>query len=209
VVDTSTFVVQDSSADLSLRYLMFPSDSEAQLRAPYPQDLEMATKVNEWWVVTCLVNKRLISPQENRFCSYFHVGKIPGFEALSICSTGFSGPDLLHLKQTTELLGAKYEEYFSNKANVLICGSKPSVDKLLHAKQHNVAAVSLQWLWSCVDFGFVVGYDSHLWKNSSKGSDLQDGQRMNDLKEAGESQTGEPTKKARQNASIPTSKELM
>jgi DNA replication regulator DPB11 len=145
-------------------YLMLPSDEAEKALPPYPDSLKDCVKVNEWWIVSSLVAKKRVLPSENKFCQHFYTGKIIGFEQLTICSTGFSGPDLLHLQRSVEFLGGKYHEFLTPKASLLICGPKPTAEKIQLTKDHDIPTVSVEWLWACIDADFKIDYDQYLWR---------------------------------------------
>ncbi|EEP80101.1 DNA repair and recombination protein pif1 [Uncinocarpus reesii 1704] len=85
------------------------------------------------------------------------------FQELSICSTGFTGIDLLHLSKLVTLLGAKYDEYLTPKASVLICNSaSPNAEKLRHVRQWNIPAVLADWLWISVQTGDIKPFEPYV-----------------------------------------------
>ncbi len=85
--------------------------------------------VSEWWIERCLHRKTLTDP-ENDVCSR-PLGRSPipgsfmmtrwlrwpkltasGFDQLTVCSTGFTGVDLLHLSKVIQLMGRSLCSYW-------------------------------------------------------------------------------------------------
>ncbi|KAL4795872.1 hypothetical protein BDV19DRAFT_362229 [Aspergillus venezuelensis] len=105
--------------------------------------------VTDMWLERCLDTKSLVSPES-------HLANIPipsfpikGLLGMSICSTGFSSIDLLHLSKLVNLVGATYNEYLKPTASVLICNEpiSPNHEKLRHTHEWGVPAVKVEWLW--------------------------------------------------------------
>ncbi|KAI9876724.1 MAG: hypothetical protein M1830_005860 [Pleopsidium flavum] len=68
---------------------------------------------------------------------------------------------------------ATYEEYFTSNASVLICNStSPSIEKLRHALQWNVPAVSADWLWDCVKRGIKTPFHPYLINHPREFTDV-------------------------------------
>ncbi|KAL8701500.1 MAG: hypothetical protein Q9224_000477, partial [Gallowayella concinna] len=97
--------------------------------------------------------KKYISPSDSVTNTPFPTFPIPGFEHLTICSTGFEGVDLLHMSRAAKLMGATYDEEFTSKASVLVCQAVPSYEKLRHAQHWNIPTVTADWLWDCITSG--------------------------------------------------------
>ncbi|CAK7266337.1 protein kinase activating protein dpb11 [Sporothrix epigloea] len=90
---------------------------------------------------------------------------IPGFDALLICSSGFTGVDLNQVDKTIRQLGARYEERFTAQCSVLVCTSLPAVrkQKLELALQWKVPVVDARWLQACIASGTRVPVDAYLF----------------------------------------------
>ncbi|KAI9851527.1 MAG: hypothetical protein M1838_003481 [Thelocarpon superellum] len=87
----------------------------------------------------------------------------PGFNTMTICSTAFSGVDLLHLSKVVRLMGATYDEYLSPQASVLISNTAtPHSEKLQHALDWHVPVVSAAWLWDSVGDGVIQPFDPYI-----------------------------------------------
>jgi DNA replication regulator DPB11 len=86
---------------------------------------------------------------------------------MTICSTAFSGVDLLHVSKVIRLAGAAYEEYLSPQVSVLVCNSAAPSKKLRHALSWNVPAVRAEWLWDSVTAGYRKPFDTYLVSKTS------------------------------------------
>jgi len=83
---------------------------------------------------------------------------------MRICSTGFARIDLLHLSKLVELMGASYDEYLTSKASVLICNDPQSAshDKLRHAAEWGIPALSADWLWISIQNGQKKPFEPYI-----------------------------------------------
>ena len=107
--------------------------------------------VTDMWIERCIYRKQLEEPQVRITNTPFRKFPVPGFETLAVCSTGFSGIDLVHMSKTVTLMGATYDEFFTPKASVLLCNAFiPGHEKLFHAQLWGIPAVKAEWLWDCI-----------------------------------------------------------
>lgn len=119
--------------------------------------------VTDMWVERCLYRKKFEEPQAKVTNTPFPKFPILGFEALTVCSTGFQGIDLVHMSKTVKLMSATYDEIFTPKASVLLCNAViPGHEKLIHAQVWGVPAVKAEWLWDCVRRGEFMPFGSYL-----------------------------------------------
>lgn len=95
----------------------------------------------------------------------FPVFPIPGFDALSICTSGFTGVDLNQVDKSVRQLGAKYEERFTAQCSVLVVAALDTVrrQKLELALSWKVPVVDASWLWACIASGTLVAIDRYLF----------------------------------------------
>ncbi|EFR04686.1 S-M checkpoint control protein rad4 [Nannizzia gypsea CBS 118893] len=140
-------------------------------------DLDELEIVTDMWVERCLRNQAFVAPEAHITSTPFPKFPIPAFQGMKICSTGFSGIDLLHLSKLINLLGATYDEYLTANASVLICNtSTPSPEKLRHVFEWNIPPVIADWLWISVQTGEKKPYQPYLIpdkrSNSQKGHGL-------------------------------------
>jgi DNA replication regulator DPB11 len=112
-------------------------------------------KITVWWVERCLHAKKFIDPQEHIVGRPFPMFPIGGFQGLTICSSAFSGIDLLHFKKSVELIGAKYSEDLTPQSSVLVTKSQTGLrkDKYEHAMEWKIPIVAADWLWECIAQG--------------------------------------------------------
>ncbi|KAI9718379.1 MAG: hypothetical protein M1812_004100 [Candelaria pacifica] len=145
----------------STAYLVVPHNFSAEQLPLFRNS--GASIVTEWWVEQCLHRKSLIDPMQSVLSTPFSKLPIPAFTGMIVCSTSFSGVDLLHVAKVVTLMGANYDEYLTSKASVLVCNSTlPSKEKLRHALEWNVPAVSADWLWECIRRGEKVEFGDYL-----------------------------------------------
>ncbi|KAI1958358.1 DNA helicase [Ophidiomyces ophidiicola] len=156
------------------RYILIPYNtppSEIPSTTSSNDDVQIVT---DMWVEKCLHSNAFLPPEAHTTSTPIPRFPILAFENLTICSTGFTGIDLLHLCKLVRLLGAVYDEYFTSKASVLICNTPhPNKDKLRHASQWNVPAVLSDWLWISVQTGDKKPFKPYLlpdWRPSSSKS---------------------------------------
>ncbi|PGH30368.1 DNA replication regulator DPB11 [[Emmonsia] crescens] len=110
--------------------------------------------VTDLWIEKCLHNNALVPPEAHITSTPFPKFPIPAFQGLRVCSTGFSGIDLLHLSKLVKVMGAAYDEFLTPKASVLICNNaNPNQEKLRHVAEWNIPAVIADWLWISVQTG--------------------------------------------------------
>ncbi|KAI9829560.1 MAG: hypothetical protein M1826_005605 [Phylliscum demangeonii] len=135
-------------------YVVVPHSSPEANHLPLSDAEQLPEVVSEWWIERCLHCRRATDPAEHISSRPFTQFPIPGFDQLTICSTGLGGVDLLHASKAVRLMGAKYEEYLSPSASVLIC-NRPlqSEEKIKHAVSWGVPVVGAQWLWKSVEGG--------------------------------------------------------
>ncbi|PGH03559.1 DNA replication regulator DPB11 [Blastomyces parvus] len=110
--------------------------------------------VTDLWIEKCLHNNALVPPEAHITSTPFPKFPIPAFQGLRVCSTGFSGIDLLHLSKLVRVMGATYDEFLTPTASVLICNNRtPNQEKLRHVAEWNIPAVIADWLWISVQTG--------------------------------------------------------
>lgn len=120
--------------------------------------------VTEWWVERCLEAKECLEHSATNFDLPFSQTAIDNFDKLTVATTGFTGFHLLHLSKLVTLMGANYEEFFSEKSSVLICNATQQVriEKLQRAKEWRVPVVSTDWLLESIRLGLKQPYKPYL-----------------------------------------------
>ncbi|KAJ5782712.1 hypothetical protein N7457_004486 [Penicillium paradoxum] len=134
-----------------------------------PSTDEMAFEceiVTEMWLERCIDARAFIPPESHVASTPFPKFPISGFSELRICSTGFGGIDLLHVRKLVELMGATYGDYLTPKASVLICNDPQtaSLEKLRHTNEWGVPAVSADWLWISIQAGQKKSFEPYIVK---------------------------------------------
>ncbi|OBT62282.1 hypothetical protein VE03_08577 [Pseudogymnoascus sp. 23342-1-I1] len=126
-------------------YVVVPHDFDVAGLPPIPENTPVVT---EWWVERCLEANECLEHSASYFDLPFSSTSIDGFKRLVISTTGFTGFHLLHLSKAADILGATYDEYFSEKTSVLICNTTQQirVEKLQRAKEWRIPVVSIDWL---------------------------------------------------------------
>lgn len=83
---------------------------------------------------------------------------------MRICSTGFARIDLLHLSKLVVLMGASYDEYLTSKASVLVCNDPQTAshEKLRHASEWGIPAVSADWFWISIQAGQKKAFEPYV-----------------------------------------------
>jgi DNA replication regulator DPB11 len=122
--------------------------------------------VTDMWAERCLQCKKFIGPDEHVLSRPISVFPIPGFERLSINSTGVADMELLHVSKAIKVLGARYDQVLKTGISVLLCNpSKAGEEKLRHADEWHIPAVSIEWLWDCIRHGQMQPFREYLLKN--------------------------------------------
>lgn len=166
--------LEDASSNpyFQSRYLLVP---RAQENGPLPlPDVPPGTEmVTEWWVERCIHYKHLFEPSQDPLSRPMWDARIPAFAGVTICSTGFTGPDFRQTAEAVKLMGAVYEENLSSHVSALISGSETvKKEKAFYAAKHNIPVVSAAWLWRCLETKKRVPYDDFKLKlpvSDSKG----------------------------------------
>ncbi|KAI2789961.1 hypothetical protein POX_d05462 [Penicillium oxalicum] len=145
-------------------YVMVPYKTP---RSDIPPTDDMAFEceiVTDMWLERCLDARTLVPPESHVASTPFPKFPIPGFAGMRICSTGFTRIDLLHLSKLVDLMGARYDEYLTPKASVLICNDPQtaSSDKLRHTSEWGVPAVSADWFWISVKAGQKKSFEPYI-----------------------------------------------
>lgn len=129
--------------------------------------------VTDLWAERCLQSKQLFEPDDHILSRPIQVFPIPGFENLVINSTGVADIDLLHVSKIVVLLGAKYDQVLKTGISVLLCNpGKAGGEKLRHAREWHIPAVSIEWLWTCIRRGILQPFRAFLLKDGHKSEQI-------------------------------------
>ena len=144
-------------------YILFPHTTLDPKCPQIPENEHQPVLVTDMWIERCLYRKQFEEPQARVTNTPFLNFPIPGFQPLTVCSTGFQGIDLVHMSKTVVLMGASYDEFFTPKASVLLCSTVIlGHEKLIHAQLWGVPAVKSEWLWDCVRRGEFTPFEPYL-----------------------------------------------
>lgn len=121
---------------------------------------QKARFVTELWVEKCMEAKAFIDPETYPLGRPLPKGPLPGMGELTICSTGFSGVQILHLSKAVACLGAKYDENFSPSHTLLICNRDRPIraEKLQFAKSCDIPVVPIEWLFETIKQGSLQAF---------------------------------------------------
>ncbi|KAK9854592.1 uncharacterized protein MYU51_003723 [Penicillium brevicompactum] len=145
-------------------FIMVPYQTPGS-QVPSTDDMAFECEVvTEMWLERCIDARAFVPPESHVASTPFSKFPIPGFPEMRICSTGFGGIDLLHLRKVVELMGAVYGDFLTPKASVLVCKDPQtaSLDKLRHTAEWGVPAVSADWLWISIQAGQTKPFDAYI-----------------------------------------------
>lgn len=145
------------SRSFSHHFIVVPQTSKPESHPIIPEDVEIVT---EFFIEKCMHKKQFFEPRDHVIGRPFPSYPIPSFDKLSICTAGFTGPDLNQVSKTINQLGASYEERFTQQSSVLVCSLLKGVrkQKLDLALAWRVPVVSADWLWECISTGHKVPF---------------------------------------------------
>lgn len=154
-------------------YMVVPHDFDV---AGLPQIPESTPVVTEWWVERCLEANECLNYSASYFDIPFQSTTIHGFDKLVISTTGFTGFHLLHLSKAVAIIGATYDEYFSEKTSVLICNviQQIRVEKLQRAKEWRIPVVTIDWLLESIKTGSKQPYKPFLLRSKANKTGIPD-----------------------------------
>ncbi|KAK2798625.1 hypothetical protein FQN50_008783 [Emmonsiellopsis sp. PD_5] len=158
IVPSRKALVGNTPADNSSNMYILVPYNLPRSKIPSIDDFEDELEiVTDLWIEKCLHNNSLVPPEAHITSTPFPKFPIP------VCSTGFSGIDLLHLSKLVKVMGATYDEYLTPKASVLICNTtNPNPEKLRHVSEWNIPAVIADWLWISVQTGERKPFDPYI-----------------------------------------------
>lgn len=161
--------VCDSSDDLGpsspvQRYMVVPHAFAVE---ELPAISEGISIVTDWWVERCLEAKECLEHSSRTFDLPLPHRSVERFEKLTVSTTGFTGFQLLHLSKVVTLMGAKYDEFFSEKSSVLICNTvqQTRIEKLQRAKEWRIPVVSIDWLLDSIASGTKQLYKPYILRS--------------------------------------------
>lgn len=118
--------------------------------------------VTELWIERCIFGKAYHEPTAHVTSQPLPVIPVPGFENMKIASTGVHGLDLGHMSKMINLMGATYAENFDPQASLLLSSTKPTEEKLQHARLWEKPVLKVDWLWDSLRHGTSLPLESYL-----------------------------------------------
>ncbi|PGH27660.1 hypothetical protein AJ80_00674 [Polytolypa hystricis UAMH7299] len=166
IVSSVEELLESEPATSSSKYVLIPYNlPRSSIPLIDDTDLELDF-VTDMWIEKCLHSSAFVPPEAHVTSTPFPRFPIPGFAGLRICSTGFSGIELLHVSKLVDLMGATYDEYLTSKASVLLCNTNsPNSEKLRHVHEWGIPAVIADWLWISVQTGEQKSFEPYLIKS--------------------------------------------
>ncbi|KAH8801594.1 BRCT domain-containing protein [Xylogone sp. PMI_703] len=156
VLDSPDGLIKASKKDAITRLFAIIPHNLPQSKYPSLPSIDKPVQwITEWWVERCLHHKRFLDPLDHVVGRPFPIFPIETFKDMIISTSGFSGIDLRHVKEASQLLGATYSEDFTPKSSVLVAKNEQGLrkDKSDHARQWKVPIVTSSWLWDSITQG--------------------------------------------------------
>ncbi|CAN8096962.1 unnamed protein product [Discula destructiva] len=144
----------DPSKSTGRCFVVVPQASKSDSHPPVPDGVEVVT---DFFIEKCVYKKGTVLPDSKAHVigRPFPVFPIESFDKLSVCTSGFTELDLLHISKVVRQLGARYEERFTAHCSILVCTSLEAVrkQKLDMAIAFGTPVVSADWLWESISQG--------------------------------------------------------
>lgn len=146
------------------RFIVVPQESNPSSHPTASGDVEIVT---DFFIEKCVYRKGTALPDSKAHVigRPFPVFPIESFDKLSICTSGFTELDLLHISKAVRQLGARYEERFTAQCSILVCTSLGAVrkQKLDMAIVFGTPVVRADWLWECISRGRKIPYQDFVF----------------------------------------------
>lgn len=146
------------------RFIVVPQESNPNSHPSAQDGVEIIT---DFFIEKCVYRKGTALPDSKAHVigRPFPVFPIEQFDKLSICTSGFTELDLLHISKAVRQLGARYEERFTAQCSILVCTSLGAVrkQKLDMAIAFGTPVVRADWLWECISRGKKLPYQDFIF----------------------------------------------
>ncbi|KAJ4419059.1 protein kinase activating protein dpb11 [Gnomoniopsis sp. IMI 355080] len=146
------------------RFIVVPQESSP---SSHPQASDGVEIITDFFIEKCVYRKGTALPDSKAHVigRPFPVFPIESFDKLSICTSGFTELDLLHISKAVRQLGARYEERFTAQCSILVCTSLGAVrkQKLDMAVAFGTPVVRADWLWECITRGRKLPYHDFIF----------------------------------------------
>ncbi|KAJ1337263.1 DNA replication regulator DPB11 [Microdochium nivale] len=144
------------------RFLLVPQSSQPENHPKYPEGVWIVT---EFYIERCIQGRELVHPSDLTLGRPFPHFPIDRFSQLVICTSGFQDLQLNQVQKTIVQLGAEYSEKLNARATLLVCCSMKTArkEKLDHAVSLNKPVVDAEWLWQCIESGFLAPWEPYMY----------------------------------------------
>ena len=163
VLDTLEQMIEAACTSEAVKIVIVPSETPLERVKTHEDRGNSLVVVSEFWLEWCMFNKSYIPPEQYALCSLPSATRPPGFSKMTVNVTGFPGIQSVHISKLLRLMGAKYDEKFTQNTSVLVCKDRSdNPEKLKYANIWHVPVVSESWLWSCIRNQRLAAFDKHL-----------------------------------------------
>ena len=146
-----------------MKIMIVPFQTASERVTHHTHKVDALVIVSELWLEWCMFKKCYVAPGQYPLCSLLSQTKPPGASKLTVNASGFPGIQVLHISKILKLMGASYDEKFTQTTSTLICkDGSDSGHKLSYARMWQVPAVSESWLWSCLRNQRMTTFEKHL-----------------------------------------------
>lgn len=122
-----------------------------------PAQSEHVTMVTEFWIERCLAQHRFEEPAIHFTSMPFTSSlPIPRMQQLSICTSGFSAVESMHIEKLIRKVGAIYSDILTTGRSILLAASR-DCRKYSLAKANGTRVIQVEWLWECIRRSKLVG----------------------------------------------------
>lgn len=122
-----------------------------------PTQQAQSILVTEYWLERCLTSHSLVDPTKHftsiPFCAQL---PIPRMKEISICISGYSGIDVVHIEKLCKMIGAVYCDTLTRDRSILLASSR-ECRKYRAAKEKGTRVVKVEWLWECIRRSKMIG----------------------------------------------------
>lgn len=122
-----------------------------------PEQRARSILVTEYWLERCLTSHSFQDPASHfsstPFCASLPIARM---DQVSICISGFSGVDVVHIEKLCKLAGAIFCDTLSKDRSLLLASSR-ECRKFQAAKEKGTRIVKVEWLWECIRRGRMIG----------------------------------------------------
>lgn len=117
--------------------------------------------VTEYWLERCLTSHSFVDPKSH-FTSIPFSAELPvqRMKQISICISGYSGIDALHIEKLCKMAGAIFSDTLTKDRSILLASSR-ECRKYQAAKEKGTRVVKVEWLWECIRRSKMIGISEY------------------------------------------------